>query len=103
MAADLADGLTPEVISRFRQAILDLRRNTPMLQPELLARLDRVESAVLPGMSAKAKDVNGAEYFVIGPEKQLNAWEQYLKTADSPDDRVWRLYPRDFWLTEAGQ
>jgi hypothetical protein len=103
MAADLADGLTPEVISRFRRAILDLRRNTPMLQSELLARLDRVESAVLPGMSAKAKDVKGAEYFVIGPEKQLNAWEQYLKAADSPDDRVWRLYPRDFWLTEAGQ
>jgi hypothetical protein len=33
----------------------------------------------------------------------LNAWEQYLKTADSPDDTLWRLYPRDFWLTEPGQ
>jgi hypothetical protein len=50
-------------------------------------------------MGTKAKDVAGAVYFVIGPEKQLTAWEEYLKREDSAEARVWRLYPRDFWLT----
>jgi hypothetical protein len=34
---------------------------------------------------------------VIGPEKQLAAYEEYLKKADAPGARLWRLYPRDFW------
>ena len=48
---------------------------------------------VLPGMgAARAADVPGHSYFVIGPEKQFAAYETFLK------DRVWRLYPRDFWM-----
>lgn len=97
MAADLADGLTPEVITRFHKAILDLKKS-PDLESELFRRQVSVDAKVLPGMGAPAKDVPGAVYFVIGPEKQLAAWEDYLRHADSPDTRVWRLYPRDFWL-----
>jgi Zn-dependent M16 (insulinase) family peptidase len=98
MAADLADGLTPDVIKRFHQAILDLKKS-PELEAELFRRTSLVDAKVLPGMGTKAADVSGAVYFVIGPEKQLSAWEEYLKREDSPEARVWRLYPRDFWLT----
>jgi hypothetical protein len=89
MAADLADGLKPEVVKRFHQAILDLKKS-PDLEAEVFRRT---------GMGTKAKDVAGAVYFVIGPEKQLAAWEEYLKREESGEARVWRLYPRDFWLT----
>jgi len=97
MANDLADGLTPGVISRFHQAILDLRKDAD-LGAELFRRMNAVYGTVLPGMNVKAKDVEGGVYFVIGPEPQLAAWEEYLKKADAPDARVFRLYPRDFWM-----
>ena len=97
MANDLADGLTPGVVSRFHKAILDLRKD-PQLGNELFRRMNAVYGKVLPGMNVKAKDVEGGVYFVIGPEQQLAAWEEYLKKADTPDARVFRLYPRDFWL-----
>jgi hypothetical protein len=97
MASDLADGLAPDVISRFHQAILDLRKDTG-LGAELFRRMNAVYGTVLPGMNVKAGDVHGGVYFVIGPEPQLAAWEQYLRKADTPDARVFRLYPRDFWM-----
>jgi Zn-dependent M16 (insulinase) family peptidase len=97
MAEDLADGLTPEVVSRFHRAILDLRRR-PGLAEELFRRMPKVYARVLPGLGAPAKDVPGAVNFVIGPEKQLDAYEQYLKKAEGPETRLFRLYPRDFWI-----
>jgi hypothetical protein len=99
MANDLADGLTPEIITRFHRGILDLRGD-PKLGDELFRRMNAVYGKVLPGMNVKARDVAGGVYFVIGPERQLAAWEQYLRRADTPGALVFRLYPRDFWLTE---
>jgi hypothetical protein len=74
-------------------------KKSPNLEAELFRRASAVDAKVLPGMGTKAKDVAGAVYFVIGPEKQLAAWEEYLRREDSTEARVWRLYPRDFWLT----
>ena len=99
MAADLADGLGPEVVARFRKSLLELRQ-APGLAAELYRRMNRVYGTVLPGLSGKASQVKGGIYFVIGPEKQLAAWEEYLKTAEGPEARLYRLYPRDFWITE---
>jgi Zn-dependent M16 (insulinase) family peptidase len=98
MADDLADGVTPEVVSRFRRAILDVRKS-PDLGSELFRRMLPAYSKVLPGLGGKSATVAGGEYFVIGPEKQFVAYEQYLKRAEGPATRLWRLYPRDFWLT----
>ena len=97
MAADLADGLTPEVVRRFHQAILDLRKR-PNLSAELFRRMPAVYAKVLPGMSVPARDVEGGVFLVIGPEKQLTAYEEYLKKTQGPDTMLYRLYPRDFWL-----
>jgi hypothetical protein len=97
MADDLADGLTPEIVKRFHQAILDLRKRSD-LAAELFRRMPKVYERILPGMAIPAKDVAGGVYFVIGPEKQLDAYAQYLKKAEGPQAALFRLYPRDFWL-----
>ena len=97
MASNLADGITPEVVSRFRRGILEFRK-MPNLAEELYKRKDKVYGTVLPGYNVKGKDVAGANYFVIGSEKQMAAYEAYLKSTQGADTRLYRLYPRDFWL-----
>jgi Zn-dependent M16 (insulinase) family peptidase len=99
MAQDLADGVTPAVVARFHKALLELRR-TPDLSAELARRMPRVYARVMPGLGAPVKDVAGGVYFVIGPEKQIAAWEQYLQSIYGAATRVHRLYPRDFWMPE---
>ncbi|HVF56387.1 MAG TPA: hypothetical protein VM934_09570 [Pyrinomonadaceae bacterium] len=98
MAADLADGLTPEVVSRFRTGLLELRK-TPNLASELYKRMGDVYSRILPGFGTKAKNVADGVFYVIGPDKQLNAYEEYLKTVEGADARLYRIYPRDYWMT----
>jgi Zn-dependent M16 (insulinase) family peptidase len=98
MAADLADGVTPDVVRNFRKAILALRK-TPNLAAELIKRKDMVYAKVLPGYDGHAHDVQGSAYMVIGPEKQLGLYEQYLQKTEGSDQHVARLYPRDFWMT----
>jgi Zn-dependent M16 (insulinase) family peptidase len=97
MAANVADGLTPEIVKRFHQEILNLR-NVPNLGAELFRRMPNVYAPVLPGLGEKKSSVKDAIYFVIGPEKQFSAWEEYLKSVEGPDAKFYRLYPRDFWM-----
>lgn len=99
MAADLADGRTPEQVARFRQAMLDLH-DEPGLSSTLFERMAPVYGQVLPGYGPPSAEVEDAVYFVIGPEVQLAAYEEYLQSVEGPDSRVYRLYPRDFWLFE---
>jgi len=95
MAADLADGQTPEQVRKFRQSILALRAD-PKLGDKLFDRKDRVLSASLPGYDgATWKPAADASYFVIGPDKQLDAYDRYLQTFGGT---LVRLYPRDFWM-----
>lgn len=98
MAANMADAITPEVVSRFRRAILDVRK-MPDLSAELYRRKDKVYERVFPGYGMKGRDIAGANFFVIGPEKQMTAYEAYLKSVEGADTQLYRLYPRDFWLT----
>lgn len=98
IADDLADGLTPETVRKFRKAILALRTD-PKLVDEVFDRMEKVYGQVLPGYGEPSKDVDGGVFFVIGPERQLGLYEEYLKVAEAPDARVYRLYPRDFWMT----
>jgi Zn-dependent M16 (insulinase) family peptidase len=98
MAADIADGTPPEAVRKFRQGLLDLRR-MPNLSDELFKRMNNVYARILPGLGVKARDVEGGVFYVIGPEKQLTAYEQYLKTVEGPDARLFRIYPRDYWMT----
>ena len=98
MAADLADGLSPEVVARFHRGILELR-STPDLTAELYRRMNVAYGRVLPGLSGKTSAVNDGVYLVIGPEKQFAAWEDYLRSVEGADAKLYRLYARDFWMT----
>lgn len=97
MAADLADGLTPDVVRAFRTAILALR-DDPSLARELVDRMPSVIGRVLPGYGPKLATVDGAVQFVIGPEAQIAALEEYLRTVDGKQTQIERIYPRDFWM-----
>jgi Zn-dependent M16 (insulinase) family peptidase len=100
MAANLADGLDPEVVAGFRQGILDLRED-PGLYDKLHNLMEDTYGEVLPGYGpsgARASRNSNAIYFVIGPEKQLSSWEDYLRSVE-PDARLTRIYPRDYWQT----
>ena len=99
IADNLQDGITHEVVRNFRKAIL-AQRNKPELIDEIYSRKDAVYSTILPGYGTKAKDVKGGVYFVIGNEKQMVAYEAYLKSVEGKDTKLVRLYPRDYWLVK---
>ena len=98
IANDLADKQTPDQVRKFRASILELRKD-PNLGNTLFDRKDAVYGRMLPGYNVKGKDVADAVYFTIGPDKQLDAWESYLKNAEGAETKLWKLYPRDFWMT----
>ena len=100
MANDLADGNTPDRVKRFRQAILKLRKE-PGIIHEIYKYKDLAYEKILPGYGITGKDVAGASYFVIGDEKQMIAYENYLKTtSNGPNAKVFMFYPRDFWMVD---
>ena len=98
MAADITDGLTPTVISNFRKAVLRLRK-MPGLMNEVYKRKDAVYEKILPGYGTKMKDVQDVSNYVIGAEKQMAAYETYLQSKDGADTKLYRIYPRDYWIT----
>ncbi len=105
MAAYLADGLTDEVVSRFRSGILELR-SIDDLATVLFDRMDEVYGTVLPGYGpalTSNRETHNARFFVIGPDAQLDAYTEYLKTVEGNAASVTKLYPRDFWLTDDGR
>ena len=56
MASNMAHGITPEVVSRFRRAILEARK-IPDLSAQLYQRKDKVHERVFPGYGMKGKDI----------------------------------------------
>ena len=94
MAADLVDGITPDVVRGFRSRLLALAKRDD-LASALFARMQSVYAKVLPGYGAV--DPNGL-YFVIGPETQLAVYEEYLRARVDKSIVLHRIYPRDFWI-----
>lgn len=95
MADDLVDGRTPAVVTAFRSALL-AQADRADLAAELVRRMPAVYGRVMPGYGTPAK--TGAVNFVIGPAKQLDAYQAYLRAAVDKAAVVHRLYPRDFWI-----
>ena len=98
MAEDLEDGVTPDAVRRFRQGVQALRDSRD-LYSDLHSRMDFTYGQVLPGLGPKNGGAPGTVYFIIGPEKQFQSYEQYLRSIEG-DVTVYRLYPRDYWLVE---
>jgi len=94
MAEDITDGITPQVVKAFRAKLLGLAGRGD-LAAALAARMPKVYGAVMPGFGPASGD---GVYFVIGPAKQLAAYEDYLHAAVGKATVLHRLYPRDFWI-----
>jgi len=97
MANNLADGVTPDKVRQFREAILKLRAE-PDVANEIFARVDKVYGRIMPGYGPKAKDTPGAVYFIIGNDKQFRAMDTDVQVRE--DEHVYKLYPRDYWLVK---
>ncbi len=97
IADDLEDGITPEVVRGFRERLLALR-DRDGLADDLFARMEQVYGRVLPGYGPASSTVDDGVFFVIGPDKQLDAYEKYLVATYGKGTKLWRLYPRDFWV-----
>jgi hypothetical protein len=54
---------------------------------------------VLIGYGAPLAQSDDGVFFLIGPESQFRSLEQLIASAEGPQP-VYRLYPRDFWLTD---
>jgi Zn-dependent M16 (insulinase) family peptidase len=96
MATDIAEGITPTVVTRFRKAMLKLRKDEQLLT-QIYAHKDEQYEQLLPGYGKKASGIKGATYLVIGPEKQMKAYEAYLNSTNQ-EEQLFRIYPRDFWM-----
>jgi hypothetical protein len=94
MAGDVADGVTPDVVKAFRTRLLALAGRAG-LPASLATRMTRVYGGVMPGLGPPVAD---GVYFVIGPSKQLDAYQEYLHAAVAKTATLHRLYPRDFWI-----
>lgn len=96
MAADLADGLTPDLVRRFREAVLAIR-DSENFYDKLHELMDDTYGEVLPGLGPKVKTCESAIHYAIGPEKQLKSYEEYIRSVEG-DVSLYRIYPRDYWL-----
>ena len=97
MANNLADGVTPDKVRKFREAMLKLR-SEPGIASEIFARVDKVYGKIMPGYGPKAKETPGAVYYVIGNDKQFRAMDADVQVRE--DEHVYKLYPRDYWLVK---
>jgi Zn-dependent M16 (insulinase) family peptidase len=97
MAADLADNITPEVVKRFRLKVL-AQRDRKDVFGELKSRMETVYGPVLIGYGPSLGESEDGIFFLIGPEPQFEALENYIEATEGSQP-VYRLYPRDFWLT----
>ena len=97
MAADLADGFTPDVVRNYRQSILKVR-SMPNLYEELKSRMANVYGQVLIGYGPPLEQSKNGCFFVIGPNAQFESLSRYIESTEGIQN-VCHLYPRDFWLT----
>jgi Zn-dependent M16 (insulinase) family peptidase len=99
IADDLADGVTPAKVRKFREAMLALRQS-PGIADRIFQRMDKVYGQELPGYGPKAKETFGSNpgtiYYIIGNDKQFRAMDADVQARE--DEHVYKLYPRDYWL-----
>ena len=97
MATDLIDGFEPEKVAAFRSKVLDVKNNDG-LHDKLRSRMQAAYGPVLIGYGPSLAESKDHNFFLIGPEPQFTSLEEYIATVEEPQP-VYRLYPRDFWLT----
>jgi predicted transcriptional regulator with HTH domain len=97
IAADLADGITPEKVKQHRLSVLKQKYHENLFD-KLTDRFEKVYGSVLIGYGPSLSQYKDGNYFLIGPETQFESLEKYIESTENPNT-IYRLYPRDFWLT----
>ena len=98
IAEDIVDGVVPDKVASYRQHILDIRKNKADFYAELKSRMEDAYGSVLIGYGKPLAESKDGNFFLIGPEPQFESLEKYIKQSEG-EQPVYRLYPRDFWLT----
>lgn len=96
-ADEMVDGDTPERVARWRGAVLAMR-NRPDAWAQMRPQIIPMTGRVIPGTGPRAREVEGAVFLTIAPEPLLARWEKYVQDREGADERVCRIYGRDFWL-----
>jgi hypothetical protein len=97
-ASFLADGITDDLVTRFRRRMLELREK-PNLYDLLRARMKEAYGPVVIGYDEKLGAYPDGRYFIVGPEDQFGRLEDYIASVEGRQT-IYRLYPRDFWMVE---
>ncbi|MCX5783110.1 MAG: hypothetical protein NTW04_01490, partial [Elusimicrobia bacterium] len=95
MYCDLADGIRPEVVKKFKRKLIALGAKKSAAK-QIGARAKKVLGKIIPGVDGKLSSA-GAKAFVCGPLELLKKYEEYLKKLGETKKLI-LLYPRDFWL-----
>ena len=101
MATDLLEGRTPDRVRAMRARLIALR-GRPGFADAIHGRLTAVYGTLVPSLAPADPIAPGAQWFAVGPERQLAAYERDLRASRGPDVSILRLYPRDFWDVRDG-
>ena len=94
-AADTVDGISPELVSRFKSSLLRLGARTDAGK-KINALLGEAAGRVLP-MNGKALSALGTKTLVVAPEAQSTRYGGWLAEQGETAPLI-ALYPRDFWV-----
>ncbi|MFA5161387.1 MAG: hypothetical protein WC421_03990 [Elusimicrobiales bacterium] len=95
-ACDFADGLSPEIVRRFKTALLSLGAR-PDAPAELSRRAPLAAGRALPLPGRPLSKEPGAKTFAIAPEAMALKYGRWLEGRGETEPLV-LVYPRDFWV-----
>jgi Zn-dependent M16 (insulinase) family peptidase len=93
LARDLRDGVTPERVRRFSEAILALRKRPDLVHELKTVGFDSICGVLLTDACVKQQRRDHSIFFFLGSENVLNDAEKRLSIHG-----LLRLYPRDYWI-----
>jgi hypothetical protein len=98
-ADDRVDGDTPEKVAAYRRTILALK-DRPGLWERIKEKILPAAGRVLPGLGTRGRDAVEGVFLTIAPEPMLARWEKWLRDHEGAEERVFRVYGRDFWMVD---
>ena len=93
LARDLRDGITPEKVHRFSDAILALRKKPDLVHELKQVGFDSICGVLLTESCVAQQRKDHSIFFFMGSENVLNDTEKRLSI-----NGLLRLYPRDYWI-----
>jgi Zn-dependent M16 (insulinase) family peptidase len=93
LAGDIRDGITPETVRRFSEAILALREKPHLVQELKHVGFDSICGVLLTEFCVAQQRKDHSIFVFLGSETVLSDTEKRLSIPS-----LVRLYPRDYWI-----